>query len=220
MRKFKPVLLTVIPLLLVPFITNALVLFSTGLHYGMVSMDGDLSLGKLASGQTKLTQTSSYTDAKIFGIHLDFDPIPVFDLRIDLEYLTTDLSQSFESAVNPDPLDLLYDYKQYSLGALGQFTVFNPQVVPIAVYVGAGAGFALINTEQTLTDLIDNILYDQLDFKSLEQESTIYYMGALGLKFNPKLIPIKAFAEVRLTKINLTDAITSTAFVIGASLGL
>lgn len=131
-----------------------------------------------------------------YGIVLELGALPVVNLQIRARYFARDFRYTYSAA--GVPVTTAFTYQDASALALLKADVFAPPLSPVALYVGAGVGLHVMNTDIASQVISGNISVTPSSnpFSLLDKVSRTSGLGLIGLRLSAPVIPLAIFGEV------------------------
>ncbi len=172
-----------------------------GASVGFASYSGDIlpSSGDLGEGVQ-------------YGAILEITSFPVIDLEFHANYFTKSFRYRYD--VGGVPVDADFDVRDVSVKAIVKKNIFPVPASPLKLYVGAGVGYHMMNTELALGVLSDPSLADD-PFKLLSNTGKTSVEGMIGLKLAPPVVPLAVYGQYRFGRILTDNAVRTTEIEAG-----
>jgi hypothetical protein len=166
-----------------------------GASVGFASYSGDIlpSSGDLGEGVQ-------------YGAVIEITAFPVIDLELHANYFTKSFSYTYD--VGGVPLGTDFEFRDVSVKALAKKNIFPIPASPLKLYVGAGIGYHMMNTELALGALGNPNLADD-PFTLLSNTGRTSIEGMFGLKIAPPVVPLAVYGQYRFGRI-LTENVLTT----------
>jgi hypothetical protein len=179
-----------------PVTSQAVAGVGFGASVGFASYSGDIlpSSGDLGEGVQ-------------YGAILEITAFPVIDVEFHANYFTKSFTYTYD--IGGVPVGTDFDFRDVSLRAIAKKNVFPVPASPLKIYVGAGVGYHMMNTEVALNALGDPDLADE-PFELLSNTGKTSVEGMFGLKLAPPVVPLAVYGQYRFGRI-LTDSAVRTS---------
>ncbi|UCG52190.1 MAG: outer membrane beta-barrel protein [Candidatus Latescibacterota bacterium] len=142
-----------------------------------------------------------------YGAVLEITTLPVLDFELHANYFTNDFVYTYE--YGGVPITTSFQFQDFHVLALVKKNLIRAPGSPVALYLGAGAGWHLINTEAVLQLADSGSGYDPAladdPVALLKDSARMSADGLVGLKVSLPVMPLAIFSETRYGVI-FTDA--------------
>jgi hypothetical protein len=153
-----------------------------------------------------------------YAVILGFGAVPVLDVQIRASYFTKEFGYTY-SALGVD-YQTSFEYRDVAVTALLMKSLFSPAGSPVNLYVGAGLGYHVINTEVALALAGGSISIEDADDPITLMQNTGKVSGeaVAGLKLSAPVFPLAAFGEFSYGFIFASERLSVSRFTAGLML--
>ena len=176
-----------------PSTSSAIVGVSFGASVGYANYSGDIlpSSGDLGEGLQ-------------FGAVLEITTLPVIDLEFHANYFTKDFAYTYD--VGGVPVSTDFEFRDVSVLALAKKNLMPVPASPLSLYVGAGLGWHMMNTE-VAKGALGNPAQADNPFGLLSNTGKASAQGMVGLKIAPPVFPLAVYGQYRFGRIFADEAV-------------
>jgi len=167
-----------------------------GASVGFASYSGDI-----------LPSSGDLGEAVQYGAVLEITAFPVIDLELHANYFSKSFSYTYD--IGGVPVNTDFDFRDVSVKAIAKKNIFPVPMSPLKIYIGAGLGYHMMNTEVALNALGDPALADD-PFELLSNAGKTSVEGMFGLNLAPPVAPLAVYGQYRFGRI-LTDNAVRTS---------
>ncbi len=141
-----------------------------------------------------------------YGAILEITSFPVIDLEFHANYFTKSFMYTYD--IGGVPVGTDFEFRDISVRAIVKKNIFPVPASPLKIYVGAGVGYHMMNTEVALHALGNPGQADD-PFELLSDIGRTSVEGMFGLKIAPPVAPLAIYGQYRFGRI-LTDNVVTT----------
>ena len=199
--------LTAIVCLLVlcyPVVSHALVGVAFGGKLGYANYTGDI-----------LPSSGDVGNALMYGAVLEITTLPVLDFEFHANYFSKDFTYAY--AVAGTPVSTEFEFRDFHILAMVKKNLVTVPASPFSLFVGAGLGWHLINTEVAKNAVNDPAAADT-PFELFANNAKMSGHGLVGVKIAPPMFPLAIYGEARFGQIFTDDRLTTTQVEAGLML--
>lgn len=200
----KVIALMLLAVVVYPVSSMAFTGVSVGGKIGYANYTGDI-----------LPSSGDVGNSVAFGAVLDIETFPLFDLELHAGYFTKDFTYTY--AVGGVPVSADFEFRDLNVLAVLKKNLINVPASPLGLYVGAGLGLHLINTEVAKSVTANPSLADN-PFSLFSNSAKTSGHGLVGVKISPPLAPLALFGEARFGRIFTDPGINVTQIEAGVML--
>jgi len=142
-----------------------------------------------------------------YGAVLEITTIPVIDFEFHANYFEKNFTYTYDVAGTP--VGTAFDFRDISVKAIAKKNLFPMPASPLKLYVGAGVGYHLMNTE-VARNAIGNPTQADSPFELLANTGKTSIEGMFGIQLAPPVAPLAVYGQYRFGRI-LTDNRISTS---------
>lgn len=163
---------------------------------GIASYSGDIlpSSGDLGEGVQ-------------YGAILEITSFPVIDLEFHANYFTKSFMYTYD--IGGVPVSTDFEFRDISVRAIVKKNIFPVPASPLKIYVGAGVGYHMMNTDIALAGMGNPGVLSDDPFELLDNIGRTSVEGMFGLKIAPPVAPLAVYGQYRFGRI-LTDNVVTT----------
>ena len=196
-------LLIVVALFAMAYPTSSSAIVGVGLggSVGFASYSGDV-----------LPASGDVGEGTQYGLILELSTLPVVDAELHLNYFEKDFTYSYD--VGGVPVSEDFQFRDISATAIVKKNVMPVPMSPLKLYVGAGLGYHILNTEVAKYAVTNPSQADD-PVALLENTGKTSVQGMLGVKLAPPVIPLAVYSEYRFGRIITENKISTSQFEAG-----
>lgn len=184
-----------------PVSSSAIVGVGFGGSVGFASYSGDV-----------LPASGDVGEGIQYGLILDIGTFPMVDVEFHVNYF----EKNFEYAYNIGgvPASEAFQFRDISATAIVKKNVLPIPASPLKLYVGAGLGYHVMNTEVAKQAATNPSQADD-PIALMANTGKTSVQGMLGVKIAPPVIPLAVYSEYRFGRILTEDKINTSEFEAG-----
>ena len=172
-----------------------------GASVGFASYSGDI-----------LPSSGDVGEGMQYGAVLAITSFPMIDLELHANYFAKDFSYTYNVA--GVPVTSNFEFRDISVKAMLMKNLIPVPLSPVKLYVGAGVGYHVMNTELAKASLGNPALADD-PFALVANAGKMSLQGMLGVKLAPPVAPLAVYGQYRFGRILVDDALNTSEFEAG-----
>lgn len=187
-----------------PASSSAVAGISFGGSVGIASYSGDI-----------LPSSGDLGDGVQYGAVLEITTLPAVDLELHANYFAKDFTYTYNVA--SVPVSTAFEFRDVSVKAILKKNLIPAPGSPLALYVGGGVGWHMMNTEVAQGAIGDPSLADD-PFALMANTGKPSAEGMLGVKIAPPAIPLAVYGQYRLGRIFADESVNTSEIEAGLML--
>jgi hypothetical protein len=190
--------------MLYPSTSSAVAGIGLGASVGFANYSGDV-----------LPSSGDLGEGILYGAVLEITALPVIDLEFHANYFSKDFDYTYD--IGGVPVSTEFEFRDVSVLALAKKNLMPVPASPLALYVGAGVGYHLMNTE-VARGALGNPAQADNPFSLLSNTGKASIEGMLGVKIAPPVFPLAVYGQYRFGRILADNAVNTSEIEAGLML--
>ena len=184
-----------------PISSSAIVGVGLGGSVGFASYSGDV-----------LPASGDVGEGVQYGLILDVGAFPMVDVEFHLNYFEKTFDYTYDIGGVPYSED--FEFRDISATAIVKKNVLPIPASPLKLYLGAGLGYHVLNTEVAKYAATNPTQADD-PISLMANTGKMSMQGMLGVTIAPPVVPLAVYSEYRFGRILTEDKINTSQFEAG-----